>query len=453
VNERGAKLAFVLAAGAITLATLFLSVLGMWRDAPRACLVAFACAGLAWLVAVATAERARIALPVVCGVALLLRVLALGSSLELSDDVYRYVWEGELSARGISPYAFAPGDPALDGVRAELPTLAARVAHAEVPAVYPPVVQGSATLAVRIAHALGLSSEFGAPRVLRFLLAGVDLLVLWPLAALARRHGRGAGVLVAWAFCPLVVFEFAGSAHFDVVGIALLLVALLALARADERTSPGREVGAGALVAAAIASKYLPIFTLPWLGKGRRGIVRGVLAAVFLALAFAPFLFLFGGERGFLGGLHQYRDRWEAGCLVFRFVRDGVRTLLGAGVDVERVARILVALVWCAWAVLVRVRVADRVHGVGLLLAGFLVLTPTLHPWYLIWVLPFVALRPSRAWLWIFAAAPILYAPLAGWQEQGSWIEPAWLWPVFALPFFALLLADHRRFPRASPQS
>ncbi len=419
-------------------------MIGPWRLAPNACLALFAIAGAAWIAAVMTAERARVTVPIVCGVALTLRFFALGSSLELSDDVYRYVWEGELSARGISPYAFAPGAPELEAIRAELPGLAARVAHPEVAAVYPPIVQGFATLAVRVSHALGSPSEVGAVWFLRILLACADLLVLWPLALLARASGRVRTALVAWGLCPLVVFEFAGSAHFDVVGIALLCAALVALKVADERRSIGREIGASALFASAILSKYLPIFVLPWLGVGRTRFTRALLAAVFAALAFAPFLFLVGGERGFASGLHQYRDRWEAGSLVFRFVRDGARALFTDHADPERIARIIVAILWFAWAVFVYARVRERVRGVGLLLAGFLVLTPTLHPWYSIWVLPFVALAPSPAWLWLFAAAPILYAPLAGWQNEGRWVEQVWLWPVLALPFFALLIFQSR---------
>lgn len=444
MSERSARVRWALAAVAITLCTACLSMIGPWRTAPRVCLMLFAFAGVAWLVAVASAERARVALPLVCGVALLLRVLALGSSLDLSDDVHRYVWEGELSARGISPYAFAPSDPALAAVRAELPTLAAKVAH-DIPAVYPPIVQGFATLSVRVSHLFGVPPEIGAPHVLRVFLACMDLLVLWPLVRLARRTGRGNAVAVAWAFCPLVVFEFAGSGHFDALGIVLLLAALVALAHADERRSLGREIGASALFAGAIASKYLPIFALPWLGTGKSLWLRALLVALFLAVCFAPFLFLVGGEHGFMGGLNHYNERWEAGSLVFRFVRDGVAALFTTRADPERSARILVKILWCVWAVVVYTRVRDRVRGVGLLLAGFLVLTPTLHPWYLTWLLPFVALAPSRAWLWLFAAAPLFYAPLAGWQLHGQWIEPVWLWPVIALPFFALLIFGRRR--------
>lgn len=420
-----------------------LSFLGAWRDAPNTALALFLVAGLAWCSAQKSAERTPVSPWVVCGVALCLRGFALVSQLELTDDAYRYVWEGELAQRGISPYAWSPGDPALAEVRIELPGLSTRVAHPEVPAVYPPLVQGAATLAVWTSRALGWDAVSGPISILRLFLCALDVLVLWLLAALARRSGRGQGVLVAWAFCPLVVFEFAGSAHFDVLGVFLLLAALLALARADERSSEGREVGASLLVAGAIASKYLPLFVLPWIGTRRRGFARVGLVALFLALAFAPFLFLVGGERGFLGGLGHYRDRWEAASLVFRFVHHAASAVFephDGWTDPGRLARLVVALAWVAWAGFVVLRVRDRVRGTGLLIAGYLVLTPTLHPWYLVWVLPFAALSNSSAWMWLIAAAPILYVPLTGWQHEGRWVEPGWSWWVLALPFFALLL-------------
>ncbi|WP_345708857.1 hypothetical protein [Kitasatospora paranensis] len=40
-----------------------------------------------------------------------------------SDDAYRYVWDGRVQAAGISPYRYAPDDPALAGLRAGSPDL------------------------------------------------------------------------------------------------------------------------------------------------------------------------------------------------------------------------------------------------------------------------------------------------------------------------------------------
>ena len=74
-------------------------------------------------------------------------------------------------------------------------------------------------------------------------------------------------------------------------------------------------------------------------------------------------------------------------------------------------------------------------------------LSPTLHPWYLTWALPFLACFPSRAWTWLLALAPLCYSVVARWQLEGLWQEPAWLWPLWALPFLALLLRERLRRP------
>ena len=78
---------------------------------------------------------------------------------------------------------------------------------------------------------------------------------------------------------------------------------------------------------------------------------------------------------------------------------------------------------------------------------AFLVLTPTLHPWYLTWVMPFLAARLHASFLALIALAPLTYWPLTEWQSIGRWEEPAWLWPAVALPFFLLLALERRRGP------
>ena len=56
------------------------------------------------------------------------RLTLLFHAPDLSDDVYRYVWDGKVATTGRSPYAFAPDDPQV----AELfPELRTRVAHRE----------------------------------------------------------------------------------------------------------------------------------------------------------------------------------------------------------------------------------------------------------------------------------------------------------------------------------
>ena len=79
-------------------------------------------------------------------------------------------------------------------------------------------------------------------------------------------------------------------------------------------------------------------------------------------------------------------------------------------------------------------------------MGAWLVLTPTLHPWYVTWIAPFVVLRPSRAWTWLVAVVSIGYLPLLVWREDPSKgiVQPAWLWPLIAVPFFVLAIYEAR---------
>ena len=47
-------------------------------------------------------------------------------------------------------------------------------------------------------------------------------------------------------------------------------------------------------------------------------------------------------------------------------------------------------------------------------MGGVLLLSPTLHPWYLLWVLPFASAYLSRGWLLLAALAPLAYTGVPG---------------------------------------
>src|SRR6266480_2356803 len=59
------------------------------------------------------------ALWIVLAVAALARAIALFAPDTLSDDIYRYVWDGRVQAAGINPYRYVPDDPALAFLRDE----------------------------------------------------------------------------------------------------------------------------------------------------------------------------------------------------------------------------------------------------------------------------------------------------------------------------------------------
>ena len=87
---------------------LLLEIMGFWA---------------VWAVAVACLlrtglDRRRLLVLVVLGAAAL-RIAAMTVVVPLSDDVYRYAWDGAVQASGTSPYRYAPTDPALADLRTD----------------------------------------------------------------------------------------------------------------------------------------------------------------------------------------------------------------------------------------------------------------------------------------------------------------------------------------------
>jgi hypothetical protein len=397
--------------------------------------------GLALVGAGLVLQAARaLAPPLLLAALVALRALALLGGPTLSDDQHRYVHEGRAQRLGLAvPYATPPGavtPPPDDGTTA-------RVNHKDVPAAYPP----GAELVLWATVALG--DALGRPLLpLRLLLVAADLLVL---VLLYRRRGRAPVAYASYGAHPLPLLEVALGGHLDGLGAAAVLVAVLSSAPAVQ----------GALL--GLAAHVKPIAVVGLVGVRRRALVpalAGFLVAVILPAI--PYLVV-GAPLG--RGLLEYGTRWRAAPFVYAALeaplvpffeerarrdvythihvrKDGflVETAgrplvsIGSGAKAERpilvdagfVARLLAGALLAA--VLVVIARSDRSpeRRVGLALAAVWLFAPTVHPWYLTWLVPFAALSSSRA-LWAFSAAsPLLYQPVFARAVGGEWHEAAW---------------------------
>lgn len=130
------------------------------------------------------------------GVAIATRLLLL--PMEPGDDVWRYLWEGKIQTLGFSPYDLPPNAPELEAYRlAWWP----KINHADVTAIYPPLTQLGFRLLAAISPSLTL---------FKFAFVLADLLIC---GLLSRRWGFIRSTLYAWN--PMIIYTFAGGAHYD----------------------------------------------------------------------------------------------------------------------------------------------------------------------------------------------------------------------------------------------
>lgn len=429
-------------------------------DDPRlrfgAFLAGYGTAALGWLILIRRHRDAPA--PLVLGLGLALRLVALLAAPAFSEDVFRYVYEGRLvwqlgpAAPFVHPPAAAPGL----GLPPELLDEAwLRINHPEISTIYPPLAQ------LVFAVAGGISTWIGAPLlVLKLFLVAADLGTWALLARALKKNGQPASLSLIWALCPLLILEVAREGHADSLSALGLALGIFGFAAARPR------LGYAGWALAALA-KLNGLVVLPAAVRSTR---RGLgLAVALCALLLIPWL-LAGPSAG--EGMSQYAQRWRAGDGVFTGVLALSGWLLGGSwarigaftLTQHQLARGFTVLLFGGVALFTLWRAAPKVQipaRAGTLLLALLLLAPTLHPWYVLWLLPFAAAAPgflgARAVIALAVLAPALHHP--GWLELvgGEWRDLGWVracvhLPVWGLWLWALVHRANSGYPaRAAP--
>jgi len=430
-----------LAAALATAATLLAAALlpGGLLAHPRAALALLGIATFAWLLGSSRAPtRARAAL----GALLALRLLTLVAEPTLSDDIHRYVHEARASRLGLAtPYAVPPSQivpPPDDGTTA-------LVNHPDIPAAYPPTSQ------LFLLATVWPGDLLSAPRVvLRFALVLCDALIV---LLLFRRRDRNPRAFLLYGLHPLPLLEAGIGSHLDVLGVALLTLAVVGARPAWLR---------GALAGLAAGVKPVALLALFALPLRRHALILGAAgAALGILLPTLPYLAV---DAPLTRGITEYGTRWEAQPTFYAaletaftdtfearaaagqwahahvswggvLIEEGGATRLALG-DAQPVKRPLLldarffarglALALLLGALGFALRLSSPHARTAWALAAVWLLTPTLHPWYLLWPLPLAALLPARGLLAWAAAAPLAYEAAMRAAATDVWAESWW---------------------------
>lgn len=325
-------------------------------------------------------------------VAVMARALLLLPEVPLSDDLYRYLWDGHVANSDVNPYTFAPHSPDLDTLHNDV---RGKVNHPEIPTIYPPAAQ----VYFRVLDGVGATS-----RGVRALAALLDLGVCGLLLVVARNAGRPSHEVLVYALCPLPVLEFAGGGHVD--GLALLaLVGALALFSRGPAFS-------GLLLGISALTKGIPLALAPLFGARASGRAKVTFAAGMAASALLLLPYADAGPAMF-SGLRAYSRHWH-------FLDALYTPLVDLGLDPWMVRKGL-ATSLAVVAVLLAAFERSLLRGCGLYFLAFLVLSPTVHPWYGVALVPFLFSLPRAllsAGVVLVALLPASY--VVSWTERSS---------------------------------
>lgn len=326
------------------------------------------------------------------GGATLFRLLLLLSVPCLSDDVYRFVWDGRLLANGFNPYLYLPSriigtDVATNAGLNQ--TLLRQLNSPDYFTVYPPLNQAMFGLAAWLSGGSLLWNVIW----LRIPILLSEAGTLYLMVKLLRRLGRNSNLALLYGLNPLVILELTGNLHFEAVLIFLVLLSIWWLVR-------DRFVASTGALALAIGTKLLPLLLLPLVVRGlgwRRGLLYAAITGGLTALLFAPFASLKLVQNVF-SSINLYFQKFEFNASVYYVLRmigywiKGYNTIerVGAGLSVAATLGIL----WIAFRSDKAGRkgkgIEDTERGAEYIanrilatLTLYFVLATTVHPWYI----------------------------------------------------------------------
>ena len=342
----------------------------------------------------------------------------------LSDDPYRYRWEGKLQAAGGNPYNYRPADPRLYDLRDSAFPL---VVGKDFKAVYGPLIQQIELWTYR---AVTFIEKDPVRQVFWFKLpfALCDLGVIAALWLLLSAHGLPRERVLIYAWSPLAIVEFWATGHNDSVVVLLLALALLGAAKK-------RWTWAFTALSLAVAAKVWPILLFPifigWQRNRPQRWYQWWVALPILGLLAFPYWTNVTENMQFASG---FVGGWRNNDSLFGII-------LWLAKDIYRAKYATFAIVAVTVLILV-FRQVTLERACFAAITVMLMVSANCHPWYLTWLLPLLALFSVPALLLWTALVPLAYAAVIAWVILGLWWAPPELrWFEYA-PVYSMLIGS-----------
>jgi hypothetical protein len=329
--------------------------------------------------------------------AALFRLSIIFSPPYLSDDIYRYIWDGRVQAARINPYRYVPADESLAQLRDQkiYPNINRRD---YAPTMYPPVAEGAFLLITRLSESVTW---------MKAAMVAFEAVAIWAIIQLLSSFGFARQRVLIYAWHPLAIWEFAGSGHLDALAIALIALALLAHRKRAEALT-------GVLLACATCVKIFPVVLFPALYL-RRKWKMPLAFVVTVLIAYLPYLSVGPtGVLGFLGGYASERGMVSGEQF---FLLALARQFLSVHLPTSTYLVFVIAVLGGFSLWLMQFQRGDDLQYLRnslVITSIFMVLLAPHFSWYFAWLIPFLCFIPSIAVFYLTLASFLLYLTWLG---------------------------------------
>lgn len=345
----------------------------------------------------------------------------------LSDDFYRFVWDGRLIANGYHPFAELPGFYLQKDIPGMDMSLYQLLNSPEYFTIYPPFAQFVFWISVWISP----QSVLGSVVVMKLFVIVAEIGSIILIQKLIKRFCLNARNILIYALNPLVIIELTGNLHFEAFVIFFILLSLHLLLQQKVWI-------AGIAFAFSIAAKLLPLILLPAflirLGY-KKSIVFYGLTGVGTLLLFLPLL-NWDVLNGFSESFALYFKSFEFNASIYYLVREygyatyGYNIIQTTGWKLALISTIVMLLIalWPFQSInngklkfdLRSYKFPDdliTVPGIMMwVILTYFLLTTTLHPWYITTLLMFSVFTSYR---FVMIWSALIFLTYAGYTIDG----------------------------------
>lgn len=312
---------------------------------------------------------------------LFIRFILLLSVPNLNNDIYRYIWDGNLQAIGFNPYTLSPKDVMDGGLNhfKNAGNLFHQVNSIRDLSAFAPL--NEALFYISIKASLGHQNM--AIVFIKFMLFVAEVFSISALLNLLKHFNLPAKNIFIYALSPLAIIEISGNAHTEAIIICMMLLAF-------QYHINNKHFRAILFYALSIASGLFPLFLLP-VFLARNGTKQNLKLIGFLALFLFVFFGLYFQNREILHTysitLQRYYNEFEFNSLFYYWLNyflpfNNKEIILGILSRVFTAVAIIILIV-LSWQNRKK-ELSSVLPIVQIFLGLFFILFPVLNPWYLL---------------------------------------------------------------------